>query len=100
MTEGTTGPPVFVCGDYTQAGDDAPGDLAGWRSFDATTRRRRERRCSQEVGLALGTALPTDEVGRASLLEAGYAAASAMSWDRVVDTQYLQALARMERRSK
>ena len=100
VTEGTTGPPVFVCGDYTQAGDDAPGDLAGWRSFDATTRRRRERRCSQEVGLALGTALPTDEVGRASLLEAGYAAASAMSWDRVVDTQYLPALARMERRSK
>ena len=98
VTQGATGPPVFVCGNYTQAGDDAPGDVALWRSFQATTRRRGERRCSQEVALALARALPTDEAGRASLLEAGYAAASAMSWDRVVDTQYLPALSRMERR--
>jgi len=98
VTARAAGGPVFVCGDYTQAGDDAPGDVALWRSFDATTRRRRERRCSQEVALALASALPTDEAGRASLLEAGYAAASAMNWDRVVDTQYLPALSRMERR--
>ncbi len=98
VTAETAGPRIFVCGDYTDAGEEVPDDEAGWRVLNAASRRRRERQCSTEVASTLAAALPATDTARSELLEAGYAAAAAMSWDRVVETQYLPALRRMERR--
>ena len=80
VTQATEGPSVFVCGDYTRAGTD---DGA-------------EQRCSEAVAVALDACLPHNATSRQALLQAGHAAASAMSWERVVETQYLPALARIE----
>ena len=57
-----------------------------------------EHQLSVLVASTLAAALPATDTARSELLEAGYAAAAAMSWDRVVETQYLPALRRMERR--
>ena len=100
VTADAEGPPVFVHGEFTQIGAAAPADAAGWRSFEAADRQSWELRCSRELAKVLARTLPADEKGRQHLLEAGQAAAAAMSWDRVVETQYLPALSRMEQRRR
>ena len=89
--------PVFLRGDFTK-GEAAPKEAAEWLAFDARQRRHLERQCSVELGHALAAALPADVEARAERLQAGYCAAAAMSWDRVIEMQYLPAMARMEQR--
>lgn len=72
-------PTVYVRGDYTRAQADAAGQLG----------------CSASVAAALDACLPRNAAARQALLQAGQAAAAAMSWERVVQTQYLPALARI-----
>jgi hypothetical protein len=98
VTAEATGPPVFVQADFTRIDEGAPEGQDGWLAIDAATRQAQERRCSQEVARGLGEALPLDADSRQRQLQAGHAVAAAMSWDQVVATQYLPALARLEQR--
>jgi len=81
-----------ICGAYTHLPEQVGAGPAG--SIDAGTCGQVEAVRSRQVAAALAARLPTGPEQVQRLLEDGYAAASRMSWDRVVADLFLPALER------
>lgn len=88
---GKEGLDAFVKGAYTQLGEmvDESGQIGAIESEWA------EGVQSRVVAQALAGELPTDASGREKLLQEGYAAARAMSWERVAEDMLVPVLRRL-----
>ena len=89
------GPTGFIRAAYTALDSDL--DLIGAREIGAQECRRAEVVTSQRVARELLVRLPDSDAAAERLLKAGYATASRMSWERVVEDALLPALRRLDR---
>ena len=89
------GPTGFIRAAYTALDSDL--DLIGAREIGAQECRRAEVVTSQRVARELLVRLPDSDAAAERLLKAGYATASRMSWERVVEDALLPALKRLDR---
>lgn len=86
--------PGFIRAAYTALDIDV--DLVGARKIGSQECRRAEEVTSQRVARELLLRLPDTDAAAERLLKDGYATASHMSWDRVVEDSLLPALLRLD----
>ena len=85
----------FIRAPYTVL-ESGAGGVTGARQIGAEECRRAEEGMSQRVARELLLRLPGSDAAADRLLKVGYATASKMSWDRVVEDSLLPALSRLD----